>query len=365
MFRRLGCTAAVLAMLAAPLVAQEGPAAATTANAPGDGQVVATFKDGAITAAELDAEAHSSLVPLLQQIYDLKQSVLKDMVYKRMLEAEAKAEGITTDALYQREVTSKVAPPSDDEVSSMMARYRGQLAKDDDQARQQVVDVLRQRKLSSLESAFKDRLLADAGLTVKLDPPRVDVPLDADDPSTGPADAPVTMVEFADYQCPFCTRSQETVKKVRETYGDTVRLVVKQLPLPMHQQARSAAEAALCAQQQGAFWKMHEWLFANHDKLAPEHFKAAAAELGLDADKFATCLDSHQEAARVDADLAEASAVGANATPTFFVNGRLVRGAQPFETVAGIINEELARKGVKVPAPAKPQPESAPTPSAD
>jgi protein-disulfide isomerase len=242
----------------------------------------------------------------------------------------------------------------------MMSRYRGQLAKDDETAQQQVVEALRQRETSRLESEFKDRLVAESGLTVKLDPPRVDVPLDADDPSTGPADAPVTLVEFADYQCPFCTRAQETVKRVRETYGDTVRLVVKQLPLPMHPQARGAAEAALCAQQQGEFWKMHEWLFANRDKLAPEQLKAQAKALGLDAEKFGTCLDSHQEASRVDADLAEASAVGANATPTFFVNGRLVRGAQPFDAVAEIINEELARAGVPVPQAARPQPEPTP-----
>ncbi len=361
MLRELRWTALVIAIAATPLAAQQTPAESpAAASSPGD-RVVATFDGGTITASELDAEAHSSLVPLLQQIYDIKQSTLRDMVYRRMLATEAKSQGITAEELYKREVTDKVQAPSDAEVSAMVARYRGQLAKDDDQARKQVEDVLRQRQLKSVEEQFKDRLVAESGLKIKLEPPRVDVPIDADDPSTGPADAPVTMIEFADYQCPFCTRAQETVKKVREVYGDKVRLVVKQLPLPMHQQARQAAEAALCAQAQGKFWEMHDWLFAHHDQLAVDKLKAGAAGLGLDAEKFDTCMDSHQEAARIDADLAQAAAVGANATPTFFVNGRLVRGAQPFDAVAAIINDELARKGIPVPTGGGAEPE--PTPS--
>jgi protein-disulfide isomerase len=179
----------------------------------------------------------------------------------------------------------------------------------------------------------------------------MEVKVAADDPGKGPATAPVQIVEFSDFQCPFCSRVVDTVKKIEDVYGDKVRVVFKQFPLPMHNQAAKAAEAAECAREQGKFWEMHDKLFANQRALAPENLKQYAADLTLDKDKFAACLDQSKMKDGIAKDMAAGSAAGVTGTPAFFVNGRFVSGAVPFENFKQLIDEELGFKNIPVPAP--------------
>jgi protein-disulfide isomerase len=179
---------------------------------------------------------------------------------------------------------------------------------------------------------------------VLLDPPRQNITVDANDPSSGPASAPITVVEFSDYQCPFCARVVPTLSKIRQTYGDKVRVVFKDFPLPNHAEAPKAAEAAHCAGEQGKYWEMHDRLFANQRALGVPALKQAAAGLGLDAAKFDQCLDSGKHAAAIAEDMKQGEALGVQSTPTVYINGRAILGAQPFEVFQMVIDEELARK---------------------
>ena len=164
-----------------------------------------------------------------------------------------------------------------------------------------------------------------------------------DSPVKGPNDALVTIVEFSDFQCPFCSRVEATIKQVAETYGKDVRIAFKQNPLPFHQNAGPAAEASLAAADQGKFWEMHEKLFANQQALERDKLEGYAKDLGLNVAKFKASLDSNKHKATIDAEQKLARDLGAAGTPSFFINGRSLRGAQPFEAFKALIDEELAK----------------------
>jgi len=175
------------------------------------------------------------------------------------------------------------------------------------------------------------------------EPTRYDVPTD-DDPFIGPEDAPVTIIEFSDYQCPYCRRWTEQVeKKLLETYGDKLRIVYRDFPLTsMHAEALPAAEAANCAGEQGKYWEYHDALFAMKYGLGQDAYIAYAKDLGLDVDKFTACMNEHRYRDEVLADREYALNLGVQSTPTFFVNGIAIVGAQPFEVFQSIIDQELA-----------------------
>lgn len=162
-------------------------------------------------------------------------------------------------------------------------------------------------------------------------------------PQKGASDALVTVIEFADYQCPFCTRVIPTIEKIQTTYGRDVRFLFKQNPLPFHQNALPAAQAALAAGAQGKFWQMHEKLFQNQQALTRPDLEKYATELGLNLAKFKKALDENAYQGAIDEDQKLARSVGASGTPSFFVNGRNLRGAQPFEAFKAVIDAELAK----------------------
>jgi protein-disulfide isomerase len=167
----------------------------------------------------------------------------------------------------------------------------------------------------------------------------------ADAPIKGPEKASITLVEFSDFQCPFCKRVNPTLQEIEKAYGDKVRIAFKHLPLPMHPQAVPAAMASEAARRQGKFWPMHDKLFADQQNLTDETFFKYARELGLDVERFKKDYASPETRARVEADSREASTLGVNGTPGFFINGRYLSGAQPFPAFKQIIDEEIAKGG--------------------
>jgi len=184
---------------------------------------------------------------------------------------------------------------------------------------------------------------------VKIDDP--DSLVESDDPVLGKADAPVTIVEFSDFQCPFCRRFwADTYTQLKEEYIDTgkVRLVFRDYPLPFHDAATPSALAANCANEQGKFWQYHDKMFIEQEKqgqgtvtYGATELKAWAQQLGLNTAQFNQCLDSKKYADEVAADTAAGSAAGVSGTPSFFVNGQLLVGAQPFASFKAIIDAEL------------------------
>jgi protein-disulfide isomerase len=192
------------------------------------------------------------------------------------------------------------------------------------------------------KAANTDTAAADE-ITIPENIKRYDVPVD-DDPSLGPADAAVTIIEFSDFQCPFCTKWQvEVWPEIQKAFPDQVRLVYRDFPLyGLHDNAEAAAEAADCAGEQGAYWKYHDKLFSAENGLGAVAFKQYADELGLDSGKFSSCLESGIYKDEVKADYEYASKLGVSSTPTFFINGIPVVGAQPFSVFQQLITKELA-----------------------
>ncbi|MGZ6123706.1 MAG: DsbA family protein [Myxococcales bacterium] len=169
-------------------------------------------------------------------------------------------------------------------------------------------------------------------------------------PAKGPKGAPVTIVEWSDFQCPYCGRAQPTLKQIMDQYAGKVRLVWKNQPLSFHPNAMPAAEAAMAAYEQGGndkFWKMHDKFFENQGSLSPSYYEQVAKEIGLDVAKWKASVESHGAQSAIQADMSAGNAVGANGTPTFFINGKRLVGAMPFESFKAIIDAELASKVAK------------------
>src|SRR5262249_27781048 len=163
-------------------------------------------------------------------------------------------------------------------------------------------------------------------------------------PVLGPKNAPVTTVAFSDFQCPFCSRAVPTLKELEKQYEGKIKVAFKNQPLPFHNNARPAAMAALAANEQGKFWEMHDKLFSNQQNLDRASLEKYAQEVGLDIGKFKAALDSNKFDAQITADSNEGNKVGANGTPTFFINGHQLVGAQPLESFKAMIEEELKKK---------------------
>lgn len=324
---------------ATPACAQQAAAPAATA------EVVAIIAGQPITARELEREVAPRLLSVRQQEYQIKSEAIRELAFRRQQERAAASAGISVEELMRKEVTEKVSAPSDQEIAQIVQQYRSRLPADEAQARTVVLQGLTQQRLQQREAAYRDELLAGVELRILLDPPRATVRLAGHEPARGPAKAPVVLVEFSDFQCPYCARSQTVLQQIKEAYGDKVRFLFKHLPLDMHKDARRAAEASLCAAEEGKFWELHDWMFANMNQLSEPQLIAQATTLGLDVERFTSCLTGGGKAEQVNADMMAARELGITGTPAFVVNGRMVMGAQPFEAFKEVIDDELARAG--------------------
>ena len=328
------------------LAAVTAPAGQTVAKqAKTASQPVAVFAGGSISQQELDQAAGISLERLRTQMYELKVRTLKRMLFERLLQEEAKHEGKTTAQLLKENVEDKVKAPDPKRVDELLKRYQRQLGKDKKKARAKVVTALKRQEEAQLRTAYQEELFAKHGVHILLTPPRIRIPITPEDPVRGPKNAPVTIVEFSDFQCPYCGRVQPVIERLLKKYPTQVRLIFKNTPLSFHPYAKGAAEAALCAGKQGKFWEMHDWLYSHQQELGKDWMPKAVKATGVDQAKLSACIKSHVEIKKIDQDLRLSHEVGVNATPTFFIDGRMVRGAQPFATFDEIIRDELARKG--------------------
>jgi protein-disulfide isomerase len=308
-------------------------------------EVVATVGTASITLAEVDDKALEQPAPngvkLSQALYDARRAVLDDLIGARLMEQAARAQGIERSALVEKEITSKIPAVTEAEIAAWyqanQARVQGATL---DQVRQPIKNFLTQQRTEDVRERYLDTLKAKTPVRITLEPPRQTVSA-AGSPAKGAAGAPIEMIEFSDFQCPYCLRANPTVEQVLRTYGDRIRFVYRHYPLPGHPNARPAAEASACAAEQGKFWPFHDRLFANPTKLGDADLKQAAAELGLNTPQFNSCVDTHKFRAQVDADLKAGEEAGVNGTPAFFINGRSVSGAQPFDVFKKVIDEEL------------------------
>jgi protein-disulfide isomerase len=331
----------------------KGPTAPTVSAAGKDAAepkadtVVATVGDQKITLAELDDHVGAQLRELDEQRYQARRQGLDQMVNQQLVKVEAAKKGISDEQYLKDEVDAKVTAPTDQAVAAFFAQNSSQLppkAKIEDYRERIVTFMTRQAHSERAKEVFGD-LRKSAKVEVSLSPPaKPRFNVEAKGPSRGPEGAKVTLVEFSDFECPFCSRGRDTVDKVMQKYEGKVRLVFRQFPLAFHKQARKAAEAALCANAQSKFWPMHDALFSDQSKLEPAQLKETAIKLGLDKDKFNACLDKGEMAKVIDEDMAAAEKVGVSGTPAFFINGVMLSGAQPVDEFERVIDAELAAK---------------------
>ena len=344
----LGLVGFVLPACAGEKSAAVKPAAAAPAdkNTP-----VAEVNGKAVTMADLE----TMLAPQLQQLEKKRQELLEQgldrLVEQKLMETEAAARGIDVLALQQAEIQAKIGEVTDAEVATWyqenQARVQGRPL---EQIAPQIKQFLAQTRGQEVQEAFIKSLRAKYKTRILMDVARTEVAEKGSPAKGGPVGSPITIIEFSDFQCPFCSRVNPSLAQAKEIYGDKVRFVFRQFPLNIHPQAPKAGEASLCANEQGKFWEMHDALFADQSKLAVADLKATAVKLGLDAAKFDACLDGGAMTQIVARDMADGMAAGVSGTPALFVNGRFINGAVPFEELARIINDELSRKGIEVPA---------------
>ena len=325
-------------------------ACSSQAQQPAD--VAARVGDRAITVRDLDDrwknEDPGAKAQAEQAIYDGRKAALDAIVADMLVADAAKAKGVTPEAFVQAEVGRRIKPVSDTDVRNFYVqnseRMQGRSFEQMSSAIQQFLQD--QQQTTAKQDLIAELKKAGPAIRVVMDSPRTTITVNPDDPSEGKADAPVTLVEYSDFQCPFCLRVMPTLKQLRAKYGDKIRVVWKDFPLTqIHPQAFVAAQAGNCAREQGKFWELHDKMFGNQSALQPDALKKYAADAGLDAAKFNQCLDSSKYEARVQDALSAGGRLGITSTPTVFVNGRIVSGAQPIEVFQSVIDDELARGG--------------------
>lgn len=354
--------ASLLAVVACDRAPMEGGATKSAGATATANEVVAKIGDQQITRAELEQSAANDLDDLEQRRYQVLSGYLNRMVQERLWKAEADSRGTTAEQLRKLEVEDKVIAPTIEEIDGLLAQeqYKRALdsrlagAADDTEKekrsqafRQQIEARLMADRREKRAQAFTEELRAKRPVSVALKPPavrRVEVSV-GDSPVRGSSNAPVTIVEYSDFQCPFCGREQAVLEQIRQRYGEKVRIVYKHMPLTnIHPYAQKAAEAAECANEKGKFWDLHDALYANQSALELDKLPGYAQQVGLDPEEFRQCLDSGRMAARVKRDADSAQTVGVTSTPSFFVNGIKVRGAQPIDYFQGLIDGELGAK---------------------
>jgi protein-disulfide isomerase len=270
-------------------------------------------------------------------LHSARTETLEQLIHETLLDRAASEAGMMVDAWLEQQ-TEALPPITNAEVEGLFEQNKesfGPGATLDTLAPQLRAYLERRQQMEVV-----DRLRAEADVEILLKRSRVEVAVTG--PTRGPKNAVVVMVEFSDYECPYCGRVEPTVMELLRRYPETLRLVYRHHPLGFHPNARQAAEAAVCAEEQDRFWDYHAVLFDNQRALKRDQLIGYAKNLGLDLQRFDQCMSSHETAGRIDTDIADASELGATGTPAFFINGLMLTGAQPIEAFEALIDEELA-----------------------
>jgi protein-disulfide isomerase len=311
-------------------------------------QELATVGDEKITLTDVRARAGDQLDQLEIQYQLAKHRIvgtaLDSILLDKTLRAEATKTGKSVDALVAAEAGPNGFEPSEADIAAWYQENQSRVGgKTLEQVRSQIADLLRAERKRAAERKLEERLRAERKGSVAYEPFRVQLNNEKA-PTLGPSGAPITLVEFSDFQCPYCQATVPTLKQVEKKYGDKVQIVYRQFPLGIHPFAPKAAEASLCANEYGKFWEMHDAMFQDQQKLSVSDLKQTARRVGIDGKKFDTCLDAGRYVEQVQNDQKEGQRIGVNGTPAMYINGTVVQGgAVPFATLESLIEKELAR----------------------
>ena len=281
-----------------------------------------------------------------EEEYEAFKKALNDYVENEVLTKEAAKKGVKKEDLIIKEVNEKIGAPSEAEIKAFYDEKK--INRPFDSIKDRIAEYLKSQKTTEKRAEYIAKLMEKYNAKTSIPefsvpkpiPPKLEIAVEKDNAFQGPADAPITIVEFSDYQCPFCKRAEETVIEVMKKYKNQVKLVFRHYPLPFHKEAKPAAMAAECAKEQGKFWEYHEQLFNNQKALKNDDLKKYAQNVKLDQNKFNECLSSEKYASIVEKDIAAGKEYGVTGTPAFFINGRMISGARPIEDFVELIEAE-------------------------
>ncbi len=333
---------AALSLLAAGTGLAQPVSGAGTAAAARIGDRTITLDDVDRLALVQDAAAFRGM-RLRDAIYEARKAALDTLIGEQLIADEAKRRGVPADTLVARESAATMVPVTDADVEGWFKANQARLnGATFDKVAPRIRDGLEQQRREEARTRLVDRLRRAASVSVLLEPPRETITIGPGEPSHGSASAPVQLVVYSDYQCPYCARVEPALEQIKKTYGERVRIVFRDYPLTaIHPRAVDAAKAAHCANEQGRFWDYHRRLFAEQNRMADSDLLQHATELSLDTARFTACTSGARVAAIVRDNTASGDRLGVSATPAFFVNGRFMAGAQPFEAFQRVIDEEL------------------------
>jgi protein-disulfide isomerase len=311
-------------------------------------KVLAKIGDEPITIEQI-REVVGPALDKLETQYQLQRSQtivsgLEQILEDRVLGEEAKKQGKTLDELVMAEAGGTFEP-TDVEISTWYQENQGKVrGRPLDQVRVQIADYLRKKKREEAQARLGLRLNRERKVAMLFEPYRMSFN-NAGAPTLGKSGARVQVVEFSDFQCPFCRQFAPNLRLIEKQFGDQVEVIYRQYPIPsLHPFAIKAAEASLCAQEQGKFWELHDMMFAEQDRIAVSDLKSKARRLGMNGGKFDSCLDTGKYTEQVQRDMAEGVKSGVNGTPAIFVNGiEVPGGAVPLETITNAIQKEIDR----------------------
>lgn len=299
-----------------------------------------------VSSKELEDGIESELYEAESKVFEIKFNKLKSLLLQKFMEKDPRKKGISNDEFLEKYITKSVSI-SDKEIDAFIKDQNIPAEHINPQVREKIKNYLEMERKKEAVDKWLAEQTNKSPVEVFIQKPRrptFDVQV-GKSPMAGGSDAKVTIVEFSDFQCPFCAKGADILKQIKKKYGNKVKVVFKNFPLPFHNHAEQAAVAGLCVNEQGSeyFWKMHDEMFAHQDSLDPEGLKGLAKKVGVKADAFEKCLAENKTLPQVQADMAEGRQIKVKSTPTFFINGQLINGAQPIEVFNEVIDEELNR----------------------
>jgi protein-disulfide isomerase len=307
---------------------------------------IAKVGDTVLTEDDLRKDAGMQLYQTELRLYTMEKGWVDQKAMEILFDKAAKKAGLSRAKWEAREIDAKVPPVDEEQVKKMSSQFMNQPGITPEQAVKNARDGLtNQAKQMQRYTVYQELAKATPVemMIVRPEAPRINVAYSAANPSRGQAKAPVTLVEFTDYQCPYCSRAQGTLKEIEAAHPKDLKVVNRQFPLPFHNRAKPSAEAALCAHEQGKYWEFRDKLFGNQQALEDTDYRKYAKEIGLNESKFDKCLTSHKYAAQVDADIADGQKYGVTGTPAFFINGEMISGAQPKEAFEQAVQTALSK----------------------
>lgn len=314
--------------------------------APKEG-IAAKAGDIEISNGELMDGIESEVFEHESKAFEVKFNKLRAILLQKLVDKDPRKKGLSNDEFLSKYIAKDVNI-SEKEIDAFIKDQAIPAEHINPQVKEKIKNYLEiERKKEAVDAWLAEQTKKSPVEVYIPKPRRPTFPIEVGNaPFAGDKDAKVVIVEFSDFQCPFCAKGADLLKKIKQKYGKKVKVAFKQFPLPFHNHAEQAAVASLCANEQSAdlFWKMHDDMFANQETaLDPEGLKKTAKKIGVKTEAFEKCLSENKYLGQVKADMEEGKKIGVKSTPTFFVNGQLVSGAQPMEVFAEIIDEELAR----------------------